>query len=108
MYDPAGIHLLGQSYHVTLHVVTQDLLLDLTTVLEELLNHVVSEHVLHELDGVGFDLPEDLILLVAVGRLQLLLNESRSILITTELDHMVVQVLESGVSWMNVWDERMK
>lgn len=61
---------------------------------KELLDNVVSKYILHELDGIRLNLAEDLLLLVAVGSFELLLNETRSMLVTAELYNMVVDVLE--------------
>ncbi len=60
---------------------------------EEFLDHVIAKDIGHQLDSVGEDLSEDLILLVAVGCLKLLLNESRTVLVTTELNYVIVNVL---------------
>ena len=48
------------------------------------------------MNSVGLDLPEDLVLFVAVCCLKLLLNEARSVLITTEFDNMIINVLGGG------------
>lgn len=61
---------------------------------KELLDNIVTKNILHELDCVGFNLAENLFLLVAVGSLELLLNETRSMLVTAELYNMVVDILE--------------
>ena len=61
---------------MTLHLLRQDGLLLLSSMLEELLNNVVPKDVCHELQGIGLDLSKNLFLLIAVGRLQLLLDET--------------------------------
>ena len=63
--------------------------------LEELLNHVVAKDIRHQLYRVGLNLSEHLVFFVAIGRLQLLLYEARTVLITAELDDMVIDVLYS-------------
>ena len=78
---------------MALHPVGQLLLLRLVAVLEELLHDVVAEDVRHQLQRVGEDLPEELRLLVAVGGLQLALDEARAVLVAAELDDVVVDVL---------------
>lgn len=61
---------------MTLHLIREDLLLRLVTMLEELLHNIVAEDVCHQLQRVWLDLTEDLFLLVTVGSFQLLLNEA--------------------------------
>ncbi len=61
--------------------------------LKHLLDHVVSKDVRHQLQSIRLDLTKDLFFFVAIGRLELLLNESRSVLITTEFNNVIVQVL---------------
>lgn len=60
---------------------------------KEFLDHVITKDIGHQLNSVGEQLSEDLILLVAVGCLELLLNESRTVLVTTELNNVIVDVL---------------
>ena len=76
-----------------LHLIRQHRLLLLGSMLEELLDHVVTEDIGHELQRIGLQLPEDLLLFVAVGRLKLLLDETRPVLIAAELDDVIVNVL---------------
>lgn len=61
---------------------------------KELLNDIVSEDISHELNSVWLYLSEKTFFFVAVGRLQLLLNEARSMLVTTKFYYMVEDVLE--------------
>lgn len=86
---------------MALHLVGQDLFLRLVAMFKELLYHVIAKHIGHQLQGVRLDFPEDLFFLVAVRRLQLLLNETRAMLIATKFNNMVVDVLMS-VSEMKV------
>lgn len=58
------------------HLVCQNLLLRLVAVLEQLLHNIVAKDISHQLQAVGLDLPENLLLLVTVGGLQLLLDEA--------------------------------
>lgn len=60
---------------------------------EEFLDHIVAKDIGHQLDGVGEKLSEDLVLLIAVGCLELLLNEPRTVLVTTEFNNIIVNVL---------------
>ena len=56
--------------------------------------HIVAKDVLHQLDGVlRNDLVEDNLHLLTRGRLQLLLDETRPVLITAELDNIPKDVL---------------
>lgn len=64
---------------------------------KELLNDIVSENISHKLDGVWLYFPEETLFLVAVGCLQLLLYETRPMLISAKLYHVVEDVLP-GVS----------
>jgi hypothetical protein len=61
--------------------------------LEDLLNHIVAKYISHQLQGIWLDFTEDLVLLIAIGRLKFLLNEPGTMLITTEFNYMTVDVL---------------
>lgn len=63
--------------------------------LEKLLYDIIAEDVGHQLNRVRMYLPENLFFLIAVGRLELELDESRTVLIPTELDNMIVYVLRT-------------
>lgn len=78
---------------MVLHLIRQDLFLRLVAMLKELLDHIVAKDVRHELHSIGKDLPESLIFLITVGRLELLLNEPGAVLITTKFDDVPVDVL---------------
>jgi hypothetical protein len=88
-----AISLRGQFGNVVLHLLGQDSLLHLTSMLKHLLDHVVSKDVRHQLQSIRLNLAKDLFFFVAIGRFKLLLNESRSVLIPTEFNNVVVQVL---------------
>lgn len=83
---------------MSFHLIREDLLLGLIAMLKQLLNDVVAKHIGHQLEAVGLYLAEHLLLFVAVGRFQFLLDETRSMLITAKLDHMVVNVLLASVT----------
>lgn len=87
------VHLARQAQYPILHLIRKHFLLRLVAMLEELLDHIIAEDICHQLNGIGLDLPKDLILFVAVCRLELLLNEAGSVLITAELDNVIVNVL---------------
>lgn len=61
--------------------------------LEELLDHVVAEYILGELQGVGEDLVEEIILFVTIGAHHSVLDEARSILVATKFHDMAVYML---------------
>jgi len=90
---PAAVHLRRERHDMAFHLVCKDLLLGLIAMLEEFLNHVIAKNIRHQLDRVWLYLAEDLVLLVGIGSLQLLLNETRAILITTEFNDMIVDIL---------------
>ncbi len=94
LHDAAAVHLQAQVQHSPSHVVGQDLLVSLVAVLEELLDHVVAEDIRHELNGIRLDLAEHALLLVRVGRLELRLDKTRSVLVACELCNVVVDILE--------------
>lgn len=89
-----AIHLRRQRKHMSLHLVRENLLLRLITMFKQFLNNIVAKDIRHQLQAIGLDFAEHLFLLVAIGSFQLLLDETRSVLVTTELDHMVVYVLQ--------------
>lgn len=91
--NSAGVHLDGQVCKLPLHDACQHLLLNLATMLEELLDDIIAKDVLHELNSVRLNLSEDSVLLVAVRCLELLLDESRALLISAKFDDVVVDVL---------------
>ena len=61
---------------MTLHLIRQNFLLLLITVLEELLNNVVAEDIRRELQGIWENFFEDLVFFITVGSLQFLLDKS--------------------------------
>lgn len=92
LHDSAAIHLRGQNDQMSLHRLSDLSFLYLVTVIEEFLNDIVAEHILHELHDIRFDLFEDELLLVAVGLLDLVLDEARSLLITAEFCNVALDV----------------
>ena len=61
---------------MVLHLFCEHPLLDLITVLEQFLDDIVAKDIRHKLEGIRLDFPEQLLLLIAVGSLKLLLNET--------------------------------
>ena len=78
---------------MTFHLVGQASFLRLIAVLKELLYHVVTEDIRHQLHGICHQLSIDLVFFVAVGCLELSLNEPSTILISAELHDVMVDVL---------------
>jgi hypothetical protein len=76
------------------HLFGQYSLLDLVAVLEKLLDDIVAKDVRHELKCVGLNLTENLILLIAIGGFQFLLDETGSMLISTKLYHVIIYVFK--------------
>lgn len=87
---------------VPFHLLGENLLLNLIAMLEKLLNDVVAKHILHQLDGVGLDFVKDTFLFFAVGHDELVLNETRSVLIPAELDDVAINVLYSTISYHQI------
>ena len=58
------------------HLLSQSFLLGLIAVLKELLDNVVTKDIHHELNSVGLDLLENLLLFIAIGCFQLLLDKA--------------------------------
>lgn len=78
---------------MSLHLLGQRRLLQLTPMLKKLLDNIIPENIRHELERIRLDLAENGILLIAVGRLELELDESRAVLVTAEFNDVVVNVL---------------
>ena len=67
--------------------------MNLVPMFKHLLNDIIAENIGHQLQGIRLDLAEELFLLVAICSLKFLLDEARSMLITAELDNVVVDIL---------------
>lgn len=81
------VHLKGELKNVPIHGIRQGGLLNLRSILEQFLDDIITENVLDELESVmGNNLVEDDLLLVTSGGFQLLLDETRAVLIPAELD----------------------
>ena len=93
LHNSASIHLDREVDHLSLHLVGQNLLLDLTSVLKQLLDDVIAKYILHESNCVWTDLGKHLVLLIAIGRFKLLLNEARAMLVTRKLHDVPVDFL---------------
>jgi hypothetical protein len=61
----------------------------------QFLGDVVTEDVLGQLQEVGQNLAEHTVLFIAVGRLDFLLQESRTVLITAKFYNVAIYVLNS-------------
>lgn len=77
-----------------IHLLGKDTLLELVSVLKELLDDVVSKNISHQLERIRLDFSKYYFLLVAIGSFKLLLDKSRAMLVTTKLHNMVVDVLK--------------
>lgn len=78
---------------MVLHLLSQYPLLYLVAVLEQFLDDIVTEDIRHQLESVGLNFAEELLLLITVCGLQLLLDEPRAVLITTEFHDMIIYIL---------------
>jgi hypothetical protein len=68
--------------------------------LEQFLNNIVPENISHQLKGIWLDFAEQLFFLVTVCRFKFLLNKSRSVLVATEFDDMLVDILSAiSLQW---------
>jgi len=95
LYDPATVWLRRQVNDLALHSIGQHPLLHLVAILEQLLHYVVAEHILHQLDCVGFDFGKNAVPLVTVGRLELRLDKPRRLLVAAEFDDVVPDILNN-------------
>ena len=93
LHDSATVHLGRKVHHAVFHLICQDLLLCLISMLKQFLDDVVAEDVSHQLKRVGLNLGKYLVFLIAVCCLQLLLDEPRAVLITAEFDDMTINIL---------------
>ena len=81
---------------MVLHLACQDFFLSLIAVLEEFLYDIVAKNIRHQLQRIRADFTKDLVFLVAVGRLELLLNKSRTMLVAAKLYNVIVDILQSS------------
>ena len=95
--DTTSVHLQRQRQHVTLNAIGEVLFLFAIAKLEELLNDVIAKHVRHQIVGGGQDFVEDHLFLGGRGTFQLLLDETRAVLVLRELHDMVSQVTQLNV-----------
>ncbi len=65
---------------------------------EELLDDIVAEDILHQLNSIRLNLAEDPIFLLAVRDCEFVLDETRPVLISTELDNVAINFLGSIIS----------
>jgi hypothetical protein len=91
--NTAAVHLQRQGQDMTFHLLCQDALLQLVPVFKEFLDHIVSKNVGHKLEGVLPNLGKDNLFLVAVRRFELLLDEAGAVLVSTELNNVLVDIL---------------
>ena len=87
-----GVHLIGELQDMALHLTNKNLLLSLVTVLEELLDDVVAKDILHELERILLEFPEDTFLDFAICSFELLLDKSGAVLISCKFNHVTFDV----------------
>lgn len=92
--NSTAVHLQRQVQDVVLHLLGEQSLLHLIAVLEEFLDNVVSKDIGHQLKSVWLNLAEELFFLITIGSFELGLNESRSVLITTKFNDVIVDILQ--------------
>ena len=85
LHYSATVHASCKLQYAAFHPIRKNLLLRLVAVLEEFLNYVVAKDILHQLQAILLELPEDFVLFVTVRSFELLLDEPRSMLISAEL-----------------------
>lgn len=81
--------------NLTLHTPNQSTFLILVSILKDLLYHVIGKWVLHQRQCVGKDFAKNTSLLVAISIFKLRLYESRAVLVSTEFDDVLMDVLIS-------------
>lgn len=84
----------GELCYLAFHHGRKNLLLNLVSMFEEFLDDIIAEDIFHQGDRIGFNLSEHLFFLVAVRRLELLLDKTRAVLITAELNNVTIDILE--------------
>ena len=89
----ASVRLQGQFKHISFHSLRQHGLLELVAMFKEFLNDIISEDIGHQLEGIWSNLRKDDILFVRSGRLKLLLDEPRAVLIAAKFNNMIIDVL---------------
>jgi hypothetical protein len=82
--NTAAVPLQRQGQDMAFHLLCQVAFLHLVSVLEELMKPTVSENVGHQVQGVLSNFGKDDLLLVAVCRFELLLDEARAVLISAK------------------------
>lgn len=91
---PTPVHLQRELVHITLHPRSKVGLLILITNLKQFLNHIVPKDIHHEREHIRFNLGQDGRSIFICTVFESLLDESGSMLITTELDHVPGNVLD--------------
>ena len=82
---------------INLYLLHKRRLLFRSAILEELLYDIISKHICHETVCIGDDLLENGLFLLRSRSFQLLLDESGSVLILGELDHVTGDVAQLHV-----------
>ncbi|KAH3666951.1 hypothetical protein OGAPHI_003401 [Ogataea philodendri] len=93
--NSASIHLQRQVIKTSSHRLEHDFSLHIVAVLEILLDHIVSKHVCHQVDGMITDLVKNDLLVSLIGKSELLLNKPRTVLVLGELETMAMDIFQS-------------
>ena len=75
------------------HLIGEHLLLRLIPMFKELLDHIISKDIGHQLSGIWVKFSKHLVFLIAVGRLKFLLDETRAMLVSAKFHNMLINVL---------------
>jgi DNA-directed RNA polymerase len=90
--NTAAVPLQRQGQDMAFHLLCQVAFLHLVSVLEELMKPIVSENVGRQVQGVLSNFGKDDLLLVAVCRFELLLDEARAVLISAKFNNVLVDI----------------
>lgn len=92
MNNTTSIRLLAESKDMTFHGICKLHLLHLIAVIKEFLNDIVSIDILHQLTSVWHDFIKQSCFIMAVGSLELCLQESGTLLIAREFNDMAKDI----------------
>ena len=80
---------------MSFHLRGEELLLNQSSIFEEFLDDVIAEHIRHHFFRVNHDFFENLLFVVAVRTRNLLLKESRALLVTSKVCYIAEGILSS-------------
>jgi hypothetical protein len=93
LYNSASIYLARKLINLTRHHIEQGSLLTLITSFEQFLHNIVAIDVFHKLNSIWHELAKNALFLVTGRCVELALDELGAILIATELNKVVVDIL---------------